>query len=185
MREILALVVLFVPLSLLSFGGGASILAPMHDATVIAHQWLSPREFVDYFAISRASPGPGAMMVTLVGWKVAGWSGAIVATLAMFLPSSLLCYRLAKLWNGLRGTALHTALEQGLMPIGTGLALAGAILILRTSDAQKRGPAAGIAAERNGQMSPNFGAVLALARLLPIEGGLLARQPFRAKLLFS
>ena len=135
MREILALVVLFVPLSLLSFGGGASILAPMHDATVIAHQWLSPREFVDYFAISRASPGPGAMMVTLVGWKVAGWSGAIVATLAMFLPSSLLCYRLAKLWNGLRGTALHTALEQGLMPIGTGLALAGAILILRTSEA--------------------------------------------------
>ena len=135
MRELIALIVLFVPLSLLSFGGGASILAPMHDATVLAHGWLSPREFIDYFAISRASPGPGAMMVTLVGWKVAGWSGAIVATLAMFVPSSLLCYRVAKLWNRLRGTPLHTALELGLQPIGTGLALAGAILILRTSDA--------------------------------------------------
>ena len=135
MRELLALVVLFVPLSLLSFGGGASILAPMHDATVLTHQWLTAREFIDYFAISRASPGPGAMMVTLVGWKVAGWSGAVVATLSMFLPSSLLCYRAAKLWNGLRGTALHSALEQGLLPIGTGLAMAGAILILRTSDA--------------------------------------------------
>ena len=135
MRELVTLVLLFVPLSLMSFGGGASILAPMHDATVVTHQWLSPREFIDFFAISRASPGPGAMMVTLVGWKVAGWSGALVATLAMFVPSSLLCYRLAKLWNGLRGTPLHAALEQGLQPIGTGLALAGGILILRTSDA--------------------------------------------------
>jgi chromate transporter len=135
MRELLALVGLFAPLSLLSFGGGASILAPMHDATVLAHGWLTPREFVDFFAISRASPGPGAMMVTLVGWRVAGWTGALVATLAMFLPSSFLCYRLAKLWNSLRGTPLHSALEQGLMPIGTGLAMAGAILILRTSEA--------------------------------------------------
>ena len=135
MRELIALAVLFVPLSLLSFGGGASILAPMHDATVVVQGWLSPREFIDYFAISRASPGPGAMMVTLVGWKVAGWSGALVATLAMFLPSSLLCYKVAKLWNRLRGTPLHTALERGLMPIGTGLAMAGAILILRTSEA--------------------------------------------------
>ena len=135
MRELIALVVLFGPLSVLSFGGGASILAPMHDATVITHHWLTPREFIDFFAISRTSPGPGAMMVTLVGWKVAGWSGALVATLAMFLPSSLLCYRAAMLWNGLRGTPLHAALEQGLQPIGTGLAMAGAILILRTSDA--------------------------------------------------
>lgn len=134
MRELLALIVLFVPLSLASFGGGASILAPMHDATVDTHRWLTQREFIDYFAISRASPGPGAMMVTLVGWKVAGWSGAIVATLAMFVPSSLLCYRVAKFWNGIRGTPLHTALERGLQPIGTGLALAGAVLILRTSD---------------------------------------------------
>jgi chromate transporter len=135
MRELLALIVLFVPLSLLSFGGGASILAPIHDATVVTHQWLSARDFIDYFAISRASPGPGSMMVTLVGWKVAGWPGAIIATASMFLPSSLLCYRLAKLWNGLRGTALHTALERGLMPIGTGLMMAGAILVLRTSEA--------------------------------------------------
>ena len=134
MREIVALVVLFVPLSLLSFGGGASILAPMHDATVGGHEWLSPREFIDFFAISRASPGPGAMMVTLVGWHVAGWGGAIAATLAMFVPSSLLCYRVASLWNSRRGTALHTALQQGLLPIGTGLAIAGAALILQTAD---------------------------------------------------
>ena len=133
MRELAQLAMIFLPLSLLSFGGGSSILAPLHDATVTQYQWLTSREFVDYFAISRASPGPGAMIVTLVGWKVAGWTGAVVATLAMFVPSSLLCYGLARVWNKHRGTPLHTALEQGLLPVGTGLSIAGAFLILQAT----------------------------------------------------
>lgn len=133
MREIIALVIVLTPLSLLSFGGGASILAPLHEAFVTHYQWLTSREYVDYFAISRTSPGPGAMLVTLIGWKLAGWPGAVVATIAIFLPSSLLCYRIAKVWNRHRGTPLHRALEQGLLPVGTGLTLAGAIITQHTS----------------------------------------------------
>lgn len=133
MREIIALITVITPLSLLSFGGGASILAPLHDAFVLHYNWLSSREYVDYFAISRSSPGPGAMLVTLIGWKLAGWTGAIVASIAIFLPSSLLCYRVAKVWNRHRGTPLHKALEQGLLPVGTGLTIAGAIITQHTS----------------------------------------------------
>lgn len=133
MREIIALVTVLTPLSLLSFGGGASILAPLHEAFVTHYAWMTSREYVDYFAISRISPGPGAMLVTLIGWKLASWQGAVVATIAIFLPSSLLCYRVAKVWNKHRGTPLHRALEQGLMPIGTGLTFAGAILTQHTS----------------------------------------------------
>ena len=133
MREIVAIITVMVPLSLLSFGGGASILAPLHEAFVTHYKWLTSREYVDYFAISRSSPGPGAMLVTLIGWKLAGWSGALVATVAIFLPSSLLCYRVAKVWNRHRGTPLHRALEQGLLPIGTGLTFAGAIITQQTS----------------------------------------------------
>jgi chromate transporter len=133
MREIWALIVVITPLSLLSFGGGASILAPLHEAFVTHYQWLTSREYVDYFAISRTSPGPGAMLVTLIGWKLSGWPGAAVATVAIFLPSSLLCYRIAKVWNRHRGSRLHRALEQGLLPIGTGLTIAGAIITQHTS----------------------------------------------------
>ena len=133
MREITALIVVLTPLSLLSFGGGASILAPLHEAFVTHYGWMTSREYVDYFAISRTSPGPGAMLVTLIGWKLASWPGAVVATIAIFLPSSLLCYRVAKVWNKHRGTPLHTALERGLLPIGTGLTFAGAILTQHTS----------------------------------------------------
>ncbi len=134
MRELGVIIAVMAPLSLLSFGGGASILAPLHDAFVRNYGWLSAREYIDYFAISRASPGPGAMLVTLIGWKISGWAGAVVATIAIFLPSSILCYRVAKVWNRHRGTPLHTALEQGLLPIGTGLTFAGAIITQQTSE---------------------------------------------------
>src|SRR5665213_1113220 len=97
-NPLLTLIFLFVPLSLLSVGGGASILAPLQHETIEVRHWLTQRDFIDLFAISRAAPGPGSMLVTLIGWKVAGWSGALLASLAFFLPSSLLCYGVASLW---------------------------------------------------------------------------------------
>jgi chromate transporter len=131
---LLHLVLVLVPLSLVSLGGGASILAPLHRQTIEVYGWLTQREFVDMFAISRAAPGPGALLVTLIGWKVASWPGAIVATIAMFLPSSLLCYGAAHIWNRARGSRMHSALEKGLAPVGTGLVIAGAIAVLRAAD---------------------------------------------------
>lgn len=127
------LVFLFAPLSLLSVGGAASVLAPIHNQTVNVHHWLTQLQFVELFAISRAAPGPGAMLVTLIGWKVAGWMGALVATLAMLIPCSIILFFMAKVWNRYRGTAFHAALERGLAPVGTGLILAGAIAIMRAS----------------------------------------------------
>jgi len=82
-RTLLALVVVFVPLSLLSIGGGASLLADMEHQSVTVHGWTTPREFADLFAISRVAPGPGTMLAALIGWKVAGWAGAVVATVAL------------------------------------------------------------------------------------------------------
>jgi chromate transporter len=93
---ILALIVLFAPLSLLAIGGWASVLAPMHHQVVEVNAWMTQREFIDIFAITRAAPGPGAMIVTLIGWKMAGWWGAIVASLAIFIPSSALSYSVGR-----------------------------------------------------------------------------------------
>ena len=55
---ILGLLIVFVPLSLLSIGGGPSILAGIQNA-VEARHWMSQHDFVDLFAIARAAPGPG------------------------------------------------------------------------------------------------------------------------------
>lgn len=128
------LIALFAPLSLLAFGGWASVLAPMHHQLVDVLAWMNQREFIDIFAITRAAPGPGAMIVTLVGWKMAGWAGAIVASLAIFIPSSVLCFMAGKVWNRYRGATWHTALEVGLTPVGVGLLMAGSVSVMFATD---------------------------------------------------
>jgi chromate transporter len=134
MREetFVALLLVFVPLSLLSVGGGPSILAGLQNA-VAARGWMSQRDFLDLFAIARAAPGPGVLLATLVGWKVAGIPGAIVASLALFVPSSLLYYAVARHWSAHRGKLWHSALERGLAPVAAALILAGSLVILRAS----------------------------------------------------
>src|SRR6266705_419857 len=132
-RTMLALALVFAPLSLLSIGGGAALLAEIEHQSVGIHAWTTQREFADLFAISRAAPGPGTMLSTLIGWKVAGLTGALTATVALYLPSSLLVYGLARLWGRWRGSVWHSAVERGLSPIAAGLILAGGLAVLRVS----------------------------------------------------
>jgi chromate transporter len=130
-RTLLALVLVFVPLSLFSFGGGGAILADIEHQAVAVHRWTSAREFADLFAISRAAPGPGTMLSALVGWKAAGWPGALTAAAALYLPSSLVTYGAARLWRRWRGSPWHQAIERGIAPIAGGLILSGGIAVLR------------------------------------------------------
>ena len=147
-NPLLALVTILAPLSIASIGGASSIYAPLQHQTVDVQQWLSPREFVELFAIARVTPGPGTMLATLIGWKVDGLIGALVATLALFLPASLLCFLISRVWNRYRGKPWHEAFEAGLAPIGAGLMLSGVIAILRLGGTGPLswGTAAGVAA---------------------------------------
>lgn len=142
-RTLLALALVFVPLSLLSIGGGTSLLAEIEHQSVAVHGWTTQREFADLFAISRAAPGPGSMLSALIGWKAAGLAGAVTATVALYLPSSLLVYGAVRLWGRWRGSLWYTAIERGLAPIAAGLILSGGIAVLRASPG---GPAVWVAA---------------------------------------
>ena len=126
------LLAVFAPLSLLAFGGGQSIVADI-DHQALAHGWMTQAQFVDLFAISRAAPGPGALLATLVGWKAAGWVGAVVASLALFVPSSVLAYAMAVLWRRFDGHPTAHVIETALAPVAAGLLVAGAVAVIRAS----------------------------------------------------
>ncbi len=140
---LLTLFAVFAPLSLLSFGGGNATIADIAHQSVAVRHWTSDREFADLFALSRAAPGPGSMLCALIGWKAAGVAGAIIATMAFYLPASLLLFVAAKIWRRWRGSAWHQAVERGIAPIAAGLFLSGGLAVLRVAPA---GLAAWIAA---------------------------------------
>ena len=128
-----ALTLVFAPLSLMSFGGGTAVIADIAQQSIAVHHWTSSREFADLFALSRAAPGPGSMIATMIGWKVAGVAGALTATLAFYLPSAVLVYGAARVWGRWRGSPWHTAIERGLAPVAAGLFLSGGVAILRAA----------------------------------------------------
>ncbi|MGH6962736.1 MAG: chromate transporter, partial [Dongiaceae bacterium] len=70
------------------FGSGLAIVPFLYGGTVLEHQWLSEREFVDAVAVAMITPGPVVITVGFIGYLVEGVPGAIVAALATFLP----CY---------------------------------------------------------------------------------------------
>lgn len=131
--DLFALILVLLPLSLLSIGGGTAIIAELEGEVVRARHWMSPQDFLQLFAVSRAAPGPGVMLATLIGWKMAGWAGAVFATLALFLPSSLLFYSVYRASHQHRSKRWHRILREGLAPIGTGLMIAGVLAIMRIS----------------------------------------------------
>jgi chromate transporter len=134
-QTLLDLLLEFAPLSLLSIGGGQSVLADVQRAVVDRHHWLTHGQFLDDFAISRASPGPNLLMIPLIGWQIGGLGGAVAAAVGMFLPSSILFYLAARLWHRHSGSRWHVILSKGLTPIAAGLVLAGPFSVLRASEA--------------------------------------------------
>lgn len=128
------LLVVFAPLSLLTIGGGQSAIADIHRQVVEVHHWMTPGQFVDAFAISRMSPGPGSLLVTLIGWHVAGLWGAVVATIAIFGPTSFLIFGVAHTWSRYSRARWQRVLEAGLRPVVAGMILASGYILIQGLD---------------------------------------------------
>ena len=131
---LIALAAIFSHLSLLAFGGGNTILPEMQRQVVDVHHWMSASEFTSLFALAQAAPGPNMMVVSLVGWHVAGWSGLLVATLAKFGPSSLVTVLALHAWERFRNRPWRLYVQQGMMPVTAGLVAASAVLIAEASN---------------------------------------------------
>jgi chromate transporter len=95
--SLITLAAFFAVTSLFSIGGGNSAIPEMHRYAVDVQHWLTGRQFADSFALAQLTPGPNLIIVTLIGYHVAGIAGAVVATLAMCGPTSVLAYRRPRL----------------------------------------------------------------------------------------
>lgn len=123
----------FALLSFVAFGGATALLPEMHRVVVHNHHWLNDTTFTHLYAIAQAAPGPNVLVVTLIGWEVAGLAGALAATLAMCLPMSVAIYLLIDRWEGFAGKRWQQAVSLGVAPLAVGLVFSGATLIAQTA----------------------------------------------------
>ncbi|MDH2386199.1 chromate transporter [Bradyrhizobium sp. CER78] len=130
---LVTLALIFAELSLLAFGGGNTILPEMQRQVVDIHHWMTAQEFGALFALAQAAPGPNMMVVPLVGWHVAGFSGVLVTSLAKFGPSSLVTGFALRLWERFKDRPWRKTVQAGLVPVTAGLVAASAIVITHAS----------------------------------------------------
>jgi chromate transporter len=124
----------FVLLSFVATGGANAIIPEMHRQAVDIHHWMTSSRFTDLFAIAQASPGPNILIVTLIGWDVAGLAGALVATLAMVVPTSVVAFHVGRIWHRFRTARWRIAIQTGVTPVTIGLVAASAHVLSRAAD---------------------------------------------------
>lgn len=124
----------FFLLGFVAIGGANAAVPEMHRYVVEIEHWMTDGEFAALFAIANAAPGPNVLIVTLVGWHVAGVAGALVTTLAMLGPTSVLVYGVFHIWNRMQNAPWRPAVQNGLSAVTVGLVAATAhILTLATA----------------------------------------------------
>jgi len=132
-QTLIALGLIFSELSVLAFGGGNTILPEMQRQVVEVHHWMTAEDFSALFALGQAAPGPNLMIVTLVGWHVAGFYGMLVTTIAKFGPSSLVTILMLHVWERFKDRPWRRHVQSGLLPVTAGLVAASAALIANAS----------------------------------------------------
>ena len=87
-RKLTELFITSLKIGLFTFGGGYAMIPLIQKETVEKHHWISDDDILDIVAIAESTPGPIAInSATFVGYKIAGFPGALLSTIAMILPS--------------------------------------------------------------------------------------------------
>ncbi len=127
--EQLELLLRFVLLSSIAVGGVVSMVPDISRYLVDEKGLLTASQFSEAIAIAQAVPGPNMLFITLLGFQSAGVTGAIVSTLGLLVPSSIITYHANRWRSGNLDTRAVRAIRLGLSPLAVGLTLAAGWVI--------------------------------------------------------
>jgi chromate transporter len=116
-----SLFLIFLKIGAVLYGSGYVLLAFLRNDLVVNLGWLTDQQLLDAVAIGQFTPGPVFTTATFVGFLVAGWPGAILATVAIFLPSFLFVAAISPLIPRLRNSTLLASLLDGVNVAALGL----------------------------------------------------------------
>lgn len=120
----------FLKIGLFSVGGGMATLPFLYDLSD-STGWFTHAQLADMLAVSESTPGPvGINMATYVGYTVGGFGGALLATLGVILPGTVIVLIIAGMLDKFRGNKYVDAAFYGLRPASTGLIAAAGVSVV-------------------------------------------------------
>jgi len=126
---ILQIAFYFALLSIVSVGGIPSVMPEMQRIVVDVQGWMSAAEYTQIFAIGQAAPGPNVLVTALIGWKVAGVAGGLVALGAFCAPAAALAYSIGGFWDRMRDAPWRKDIQRALVPITVGFIISGGYVL--------------------------------------------------------
>jgi len=127
--SLLELALYFMMLSLISVGGMPSVLPELQRYAVDVKGWMTADDFIQVFAVGQAAPGPNILIAALVGWKVAGLGGALVALGAMCGPAAVVAWWVAEAWERFKDSPWRLAIQRAIAPVVVALILSGGFIL--------------------------------------------------------
>jgi chromate transporter len=119
----------FLAMSMLSIGGAIATAPDIHRFLVDEHRWLDDAQFTASIALAQAAPGPNLLFVPVLGYGVAGLTGAAVAMAGILLPSTTIALAASHWGQRRRETRGVRAFVAGMAPVTIGMLMsAGTVL---------------------------------------------------------
>ncbi|MDR3599581.1 MAG: chromate transporter [Desulfosporosinus sp.] len=127
--KFIELFLVFLKIGAVSFGGGYAMI-PFFETEMVSHNWVSLTDYVKVIAIAQVVPGPFAVdSSSYIGFKVAGILGALIATIALCIPSFTASVIITKFYAQFKTNKYVNALLMGVRPAVLGLLISAAYII--------------------------------------------------------
>lgn len=123
----------YIKIGFFGFGGGYAMLSLIQNDVVYKYGWLTNQQFTDIVAVSQVTPGPiGINSATYIGYTVTGGNilGSVLATIAVILPSFILCLIISRSFQIFRQNRYVNAALMGIRPASVGLIAASALMLM-------------------------------------------------------
>ncbi|MEK7712010.1 MAG: chromate transporter, partial [Pseudomonadota bacterium] len=125
----LKLFMVFASMSVMLFGGGYVFIPLIQEIIVSGHGWVTTQEFIDAIAMGQITPGPILVSAAFIGLKVAGFTGAVVATVGIYLPPALLMVASTRALEFIKKSQAIRAALRGIRPAVVGMIAAAAFTV--------------------------------------------------------
>lgn len=123
----------FGTLSIFSIGGANATIPEIHRQVVDILHWMDDSTFAGLVAIGQTAPGPNVLVISMIGWHMAGISGLLVASLAIVVPSSLMAAAVGRAVVRYAASSWVGVTRRALAPIAVGFMLASGYVMSRAS----------------------------------------------------